>query len=54
MLWQGNDFEIFPINNRDFNINYPFFVKMNYHADGTVKEFRGHSPNNRFVYERLE
>lgn len=54
MLWSGNDLEIFPLNNRDFNINYPFFVKMNYNADGSVKEFRGHYPNARFVYEKLD
>ena len=54
MIWRGNDLEVFPLNRQDFNIAYPFFLKMQYNGDGTVKELQGHYPNRRFVYEKLE
>ena len=54
MIWRGNDLEVFPLNRQDFNISYPFFLKMQYNGDGTVKELQGHYPNRRFVYEKLE
>ena len=54
MLWRGSNFEIFPLNRQDFNVELPFFMKVNYNADKTVKEFTGHYPNDRFVYEKLD
>ena len=53
MQWQGNDFEMYPINQRDFQISQPIFFKMDYKSDSTVSRFRGHHPNNRFVYEKV-